>query len=169
MPATLLRVGDRIRVGPGQRVPADAEVTSGQSEADESLKEGMRADIEEMDRTISQFLDFARAASSENETPDADINKLITDMASRYERAGKQLTVKTSPVPALPLRLLAMQRLIGNLIDNALRHGGYEVTVGTGCDGSTVFIEVLDRGPGIPPFWLEAGRRSAPGTRAPAH
>ncbi len=133
---------------------------------DAALREGIVQDIEDIDAAINQFLDFARAASSENETPDADINKLITDMASRYERAGKQLTVKTSPVPALPLRLLAMQRLIGNLIDNAFRHGGYEVTVGTGCDGSTVFIEVLDRGPGIPPELAE--RMLQPFTRMDA-
>src|SRR6185295_6369986 len=41
--------------------------------------------------------------------------------------------------------------LIANLIDNALRYGGSEVDVVTGAEGERVFVEVLDRGPGIPP------------------
>jgi two-component system osmolarity sensor histidine kinase EnvZ len=45
-----------------------------------------------------------------------------------------------------------MQRVLANLIDNALRHGGAEgVDVKTGTASDAVYIEVLDRGPGIPP------------------
>ena len=66
-------------------------------------------------------------------------------------------------VPPLPLRKVAMQRLIGNLIDNAFRHGGSEVTVITGGNAHAAFVEVLDRGPGIPP--AEAERMLQPFTR----
>lgn len=117
---------------------------------DSTLREGIVQDIEDIDAAINQFLDFARVASSENVTPNADLNALIADLAARYGRSGKHLIVQTGQVPPLPLRTLAMQRLIGNLIDNALRHGGNEVTVATGCMESTAFVEVLDRGPGIP-------------------
>jgi two-component system, OmpR family, osmolarity sensor histidine kinase EnvZ len=49
-----------------------------------------------------------------------------------------------------------MQRLISNLIDNALRHGGgNNVTVVCGSKDATAFVEVLDRGPGIPPEQAE--------------
>jgi len=120
---------------------------------DASLREGIVQDIEDIDAAISQFLDFARAASSESATQHADINTLIAGLAARYERAGKHLIVQTSAVPTLSLRTLAMQRLISNLIDNALRHGshgGNEITVTSGCAESIAFVEVLDRGPGIP-------------------
>ena len=120
-----------------------------------SMRAGIVQDIEDIDAAINQFLDFARAASSESETPDADLNALVAGLIARYERAGKHLTVQTNPVPPLPLRTLAMQRLISNLIDNALRHGSGEVTVATGCAESTAFVEVLDRGPGIPPEQAE--------------
>ena len=59
-----------------------------------------------------------------------------------------------------------MQRLIGNLIDNAFRHGsddGNEVIVVTGCGEKTAYVEVLDRGPGIPPE--QAERMLQPFTR----
>jgi two-component system, OmpR family, osmolarity sensor histidine kinase EnvZ len=133
---------------------------------DASLRAGIVQDIEDIDGAIGQFLDFARAASSESAVPDADLNALVGGLAARYERAGKPVTLQTGPVPPLPLRTLAMQRLVGNLIDNALRHGGDEVTVATGCAGGDAFVDVLDRGPGIPPD--QAERMLQPFTRMDA-
>jgi two-component system osmolarity sensor histidine kinase EnvZ len=133
---------------------------------DASMRTGIVQDIEDIDAAINQFLDFARAASSESATPNADLNALIADLVTRYERAGKHLNIQTSTVPLLPLRKLAMQRLISNLIDNALRHGGDEITITTGRTESTAFVEVLDRGPGIPP--VQAERMLQPFTRMDA-
>ena len=133
---------------------------------DASLRDGIVQDIEDIDAAINQFLDFARAASSESETPNANINDLVAALAPKYARAGKPLIVQTSVVPPLPLRKVAMQRLIGNLIDNAFRHGsddGNEVIVVTGCGEKTAYVEVLDRGPGIPPE--QAERMLQPFTR----
>ncbi len=136
---------------------------------DPTLRDGIVQDIEDIDAAINQFLDFARAASSENETPDASVNDIVDALAPRYARAGKPLVIATRDVPRMPLRQLAMQRLISNLIDNAFRHGGSEVTVVTGSERdetrarNMVFVEVLDRGPGIPPE--QAGRMLQPFTR----
>jgi len=123
--------------------------------SDAPMRAGIVQDIEDIDAAINQFLDFARAAASENAVPHADLNGLITDLTARYERMGKHLNIETRPVPPLPLRIVAMQRLVGNLIDNALRHGGNDVTVKTGHTRSTAFVEVLDHGPGIPPEQAE--------------
>ncbi len=126
-----------------------------------SIREGIVQDIADIDAAINQFLDFARAASSESETPDASLNDLVAALATRYARAGHPLRVQAGPVPPLTLRTLALQRLLSNLIDNALRHTGdadhkrTEVMVVTGCVDAIAFIEVLDRGPGIPPAQVE--------------
>src|SRR5262249_22481173 len=40
VPATVLRPGDRVLIKPGERVPADGSVISGNSEIDESLVTG---------------------------------------------------------------------------------------------------------------------------------
>lgn len=135
---------------------------------DPSLREGIVQDIEDIDAAINQFLDFARAAASENPTPDANLNQLVAELAQKYERAGKPLTLQVDEAaPPLPLRLLSMQRLIGNLIDNAFRYGGgKEVTVRTGRTADAAFVEVLDRGPGIPPE--QAERMLQPFTRMDA-
>jgi two-component system osmolarity sensor histidine kinase EnvZ len=134
---------------------------------DPSIREGIAQDIEDIDAAINQFLDFARAASSESATPNTSLNELVEGLAQRYGRAGRHLTLQIAAVPPLTLRTLAMQRVISNLIDNALRYGGgNEVVVVTGSTDTLAFIEVLDRGPGIPPD--QAERMLQPFTRMDA-
>jgi two-component system sensor histidine kinase MtrB len=47
-----------------------------------------------------------------------------------------------------------LERILGNLIDNALEHGGNDVRVHISGDAETVSIEVSDMGPGIAPEHL---------------
>ena len=42
-----------------------------------------------------------------------------------------------------------VERIVANLIGNALEHGGRDVAVRVGADGLGAFVEVSDRGPGI--------------------
>jgi signal transduction histidine kinase len=44
-----------------------------------------------------------------------------------------------------------LERIASNLIGNALEHGGRDVTARVGRDGIGAFLEVSDRGAGIPP------------------
>jgi signal transduction histidine kinase len=44
-----------------------------------------------------------------------------------------------------------LERIVANLIGNALEHGGREVSVRVGRDGIGAFVEVADRGRGIAP------------------
>ena len=77
-------------------------------------------------------------------------------------------------LPALPLRPKAITRAITNLIDNAWKYGGGEVTVKTAAVDGEIWLEIIDHGPGIPaseterlkrPFTrLETARTNASGT-----
>jgi two-component system osmolarity sensor histidine kinase EnvZ len=117
---------------------------------DDELKEGLVQDIEDIDTAIGQFLDFARLRDTEEAVPGTDLNTLAENVVARYVLSGKPVRSTLGETRPLSLRPRAMQRLIGNLIDNALRHGGGEVELVTGEDGDRVYLEVLDRGPGIP-------------------
>ena len=127
------------------------------------LKAGVIQDIEDIDGAISQFLDFARPIDAEQLAADADLNALVSAVVDRYTRNGKDVRLETASLPPLPLRRQAMQRLLANLIDNALRHGNGTVDVKTGRNGPITYIEILDRGPGIPQ--TEAARMLQPFTR----
>jgi len=43
------------------------------------------------------------------------------------------------------------ERVVANLVENALEHGGTDVTVSVAADGTAAAVEVADRGAGIPP------------------
>ncbi len=132
------------------------------SGADPHLREGMTADIEEMDRTINQFLDFARSDGGES-LQSADLAAIAAEVAEHYRRRGKSVQTELSGVPRLPLQALSMRRVVQNLIDNALRYGERDVSVAVRAEDGAVVLEVADRGPGIPAAEVE--RLKQPFTR----
>ena len=134
--------------------------------ADADLREGMTADVEEMDKTIGQFLDFARPEGDEG-LQDIDVAALLAEIAAQYRRrgfkvelAGAQAGNRAGP-GAIRGRPLALRRAVNNLVDNALRHAGSELPVelGLAATGGELLIEVSDRGPGIPPAEVERIKR----------
>ena len=151
---------------PLTRLRMEIEMTA----ADEATREAMAADVEEMDRTIGQFLDFARTGAEGGEAAaPTDLAALLAELAEQYRRRG----FAVSPAPTLDaaaavIRAPALRRAIANLIDNALRHAGSEQPVELALDrcGSELHIEVRDRGPGIPA--AEADRLKLPFTRLEA-
>jgi two-component system, OmpR family, osmolarity sensor histidine kinase EnvZ len=132
---------------------------------DEATRAGMVADIEEMDRIIGQFLDFARDDAVTALQP-ADLNAIVAACVDRYTQAGQPVTFAPGNIPQLPLKPTAISRLVANLIDNALAYGAPPVHVATALSGHRVWLDVADRGAGIPPDQVE--RLKQPFTRASA-
>ncbi|MCW5624621.1 MAG: HAMP domain-containing protein [Burkholderiales bacterium] len=112
--------------------------------------EGMEEDIQDMDAIVSQFLDFARDGAQETVDPVADLNAIIASLVERYEKRGEPVRTHLESLPPLRLKPLAVQRMITNLVDNALRYGTGPVDIETHKDGGIAVLSVLDRGPGIP-------------------
>ena len=130
---------------------------------DASLKEGMVQDVEDIDAVINQFLDFARVAGEHSALDEIDLNELVGAVLERYHRQGRRVSARTGKLPLLKVQALSMQRLLTNLIDNALRHGSEEVEIETAAEDGRVRLSVLDRGPGIPA--ADAERMLQPFTR----
>ncbi len=134
--------------------------------ADEGLREGMTADIEEMDKTIGQFLDFARSEGGEA-PQEVDLAALLADLASQYRRRGfpVEVSAAVAPTPTSEAgharRPQALRRAVSNLVDNALRYAGSDrpVELTLGSANGELAIEVRDRGPGIPPQDVERIKR----------
>ena len=119
------------------------------------------ADIEEIDAVIGQFLDFARGAAEEKS--ENELNELLDELAEHYRKIQRQVSFRPGPVPPFVFARMAVRRAAANLVNNALRYAGEPVEITTSASGGKVFIEVLDRGPGIPP--QEAERLKRPFTR----
>jgi two-component system osmolarity sensor histidine kinase EnvZ len=132
---------------------------------DEPTRAGMVADIEEMDRIIGQFLEFART-DRDAATEPTDAAAIVGACVDRYVRAGRDVRYAAHPAPPVPLRPTAYSRLVSNLIDNALAYGAPPVDVTTTATRGRFVLDVADRGPGIAPDEVE--RLKQPFTRASA-
>lgn len=114
-----------------------------------NMKLGMIEDIADMDSIIHQFLDFVRGVEGEP-TKMMDINVLLQALAERQARAGRELKLNLSSTYFIPLRPLAMQRLLDNLVGNAYAYSKGKVEVSSEITAEKIIIRVLDNGPGIP-------------------
>ncbi|HSC23800.1 MAG TPA: ATP-binding protein [Casimicrobiaceae bacterium] len=131
--------------------------------ADDDAKAGMVADIEEMDRIIDQFLDFARDEAAT--AADAiDVNAELAASVDRYVRAGRDVRIAQAGPVFARIKPTALSRVASNLIDNALAYGRPPLDVHATRRGNEVHVEVADRGPGIAPGDVE--RLKKPFTRA---
>jgi two-component system, OmpR family, osmolarity sensor histidine kinase EnvZ len=128
--------------------------------SEEALRSGMLADVDEMDGTIGQFLDFARADSGEA-VAETDLVALLDDLATQYRKRGILIETLVTPVGIAKVRPKMLRRAISNLIDNAQRHGDATKTITLGLDqiDAAIIIEVSDLGPGIPPEEVERLKR----------
>jgi two-component system osmolarity sensor histidine kinase EnvZ len=133
---------------------------------DDGLKPGMIQDIEDMDAIINQFLDFAREGGNEPSRQGEDLNHIVSSVCERFSRRGRPIRTRLGNLPPLTLKPTATQRMVTNLVDNAMRYGGGEIEVTTEQVGDCAVVRVLDRGPGIPDN--EVSRVMQPFTRLEA-
>ena len=107
--------------------------------------------VDVADRLIASFLDYVRAA----ELP-------LTATADIAAVARHLLETRAEPADVLglaaPARLdvprtheLLLERLLANLVDNAMRHGKPPVLIRLAAGGRDIVVDVEDRGPGIAP------------------
>ena len=119
-----------------------------------SFKEGMVEDISDMNNIIHQFLDFVKGVEGEP-TQMVDVNALLQAIRDRQLRAGRDLVVQLAPTYIVPIKPLAMQRLLDNLVGNAYAYGKGQVRVASQITAEYIVISVFDNGPGIPKTHLE--------------
>ena len=118
---------------------------------------GLEHDTEEMERLVETYLSFARGEGLEA-TREMDLVPILSDLASSARRSGGQVTLAAPQTLRLRLREGAVRRALGNLLDNARRHGTRVALEAAARDGA-VEITVDDDGPGIPQAEREAAFR----------
>jgi two-component system osmolarity sensor histidine kinase EnvZ len=117
----------------------------------DDLRQGMKDDIEEMNVILQRFIELARVNIEEAEPwQTGDMTPLLLDVAKKYRRADINLTLSLDKIPPVRYKPMALRRLLYNLIDNGVKHGGGKVKLSTRRQGNDMELYVADQGPGRP-------------------
>lgn len=127
------------------------------SGADKTAAEGMGLDMEEIDKVIAQFLAFAKG--EDEPQLQGDVEMLIAEIAESYGKRERRVAFRRGGLAPFRFAPLAIRRAVSNLVDNALSYAGGEVEIAARREGDRVVVEVLDRGPGVPPGEVERLKR----------
>lgn len=116
----------------------------------EREREQFTREVDSLNDIVQQFLEFARQRPESG--PEVDVDSLLREQFSsdtaEEEDTLFRLDLRAGAGFRMPRTLL--DRLVSNLVDNALEHGEPPVEIGTRREGSNWIIEVRDHGPGIP-------------------
>lgn len=122
------------------------------SEPDSWIRDGIANDIDDMNAIIDQFIDYIRHHKEESLTEE-DLNLLVSEQisAERLQQRDIQTELAVN-LPLVPLRRIAIKRVLTNLIENAFKYsdGAIEVRTGFEKGSQRVYVQVRDHGPGIP-------------------
>src|SRR5690606_31383685 len=133
--------------GPLSRMWLRIEMTD-----DTALKEGMRQDVQDMQRMIDQFINFVRGSDQGSYHYVAlPLRPWLEERVAAWQQAGSDVCLLKAPVEDVVLQAdeLALGRLIDNLITNAFNHGKPPVELSLTIEDSEAVIRVRDHGAGI--------------------
>lgn len=118
------------------------------------VKAKLERDLDDMEAMVTATLDFMRGTDSQESSQPLDLQALLESIRDDGRDGGWAIELRGQLGAPIRGRPLALKRCIENLVQNGVRYGGgVELTL-TDSDAG-VLIEVADRGPGIPPEWLE--------------
>lgn len=106
----------------------------------------MKVDITDMERMVDAYLDFARGEGHEQASV-VNLKDLLHRCAEKATRQGATLDMDVAEM-SMPVKALAFERCIDNLIGNACQYGGH-IWIKGHRDEEFVEISIEDNGPGI--------------------
>ena len=110
------------------------------------ISKKMSKDIDEMEKMLNDYLQFAKTQSKEN-TININIHELLRDI--QKEINTNDLIIENTKLPEINGRKYALKRCFQNVIQNGLIYGK-KVFVSLKKTSSRIIILIEDDGPGIP-------------------
>jgi len=119
---------------------------------DTALRDGMRKDIQDMQRMIDQFIHFVRGSDPGTyQFAPLALSVWLEEQVAAWESTGSDVQWVNDAPATLMVQAdqLALARLLDNLITNAYHHGAPPVIVSLTVHDDAVVLTVRDHGPGI--------------------
>ena len=113
---------------------------------DKNLSEKLSLDVDEMEKMLNEYLQFASTGAKEK-TETFDMSELLSETLSKYQNSNISSNFKERIF--FQGRKNLIQRCINNLIDNSLKYGE-KIIVDMEKLKSNIIILISDDGPGVP-------------------
>ena len=129
----------------------------------EEMRAAISSAIVEVDRLIQLAEDLLVLARSEEGKLALDLRRvtvaeLLADVRERFsariDETGRSLVIEPSDGLTVEGDRLRLEQALTNLVENAIEHGGGEITVHASESDGEVAIHVEDRGPGFAPEFI---------------
>ncbi|MFD1950932.1 ATP-binding protein [Sphingomonas arantia] len=117
--------------------------------APDAIREKVQADIEQMRAMIAATIGFVRDGTGREEREAVALDALLSALVAEEREMGRAVTLAIETPVQVEADALSIHRLIQNLVDNGVRHGG-AVEIGLTRVGEEAIVTVADRGPGLP-------------------
>ena len=113
------------------------------------------ADVQEMNALIDNVLQVFRSADGNPEPMQkTDVAALLQSLVDDLAEQGQPVSYQGADEAVTQAQPAALRRVLGNLLDNALRYGG-KAEVEVQLSASDIAITIDDAGPGIPAAQLD--------------
>ena len=141
----------------------ELELALRHGEGVDELRQALRRSSEEVDRLAQlaeALLLIARSDQGQlplrlEELEPADLlDSTVTRFEWRAKEAGRPVSVSAEPGLRLLGDRMRLEQALGNLVENALRHGEGEVRLSARAEDGTVELHVRDEGAGFPPDFI---------------
>lgn len=115
-----------------------------------ALPEDLLADVTRLSALVEDLLLLARADSGPPATPEPlPVQPMLVALAERYTAARVPVVAEDVAPVAVSAVAGDLDRVLANLVDNAVRHATSRVCIGAESEGPWTVLTVTDDGPGI--------------------
>ncbi|ALS58812.1 ATP-binding protein [Pandoraea norimbergensis] len=115
---------------------------------DTQMSEGITRDAESMTRIVDQFLLFARGIESDSAA--SPVEARMQSLIQPFLDQGYAIELDLQAGPSFKLKQTYLERIVNNLLDNAVTYGRAPMAIRTSQDASGWQLVIEDSGPGIP-------------------
>ncbi|WP_248798993.1 sensor histidine kinase [Pseudomonas sp. MWU13-2105] len=136
------------------RTPLTRMRLRGEFIEDEEQQQRLFRDVDEMQAMINSALEFFRDDARLEEATSFDLAELLQTLVDDYRDLGIEVDFAGPSRWVYFGRPLGLKRVVGNLLDNAIKYGS-EPSIVLESDSERLLIRVQDRGPGIAADCLE--------------
>ena len=116
---------------------------------DKNLQFALLNDIEDMEKMINSYLNFAKGIGTEN-SQEINITKTIKNLIRKLNKGKFDITFNTKKDYFATVRPSAFERAISNIIVNAIRYGKKKIEISITQKDEHFEITIEDNGKGIP-------------------